>query len=181
MSPSTANTLPLMLLIRINKINWLQLYENSVMVKNQRTSPASPPVVCSDRAKGEPAGPGRLGKYDRRGGERIVSLTGNHMSSWAFLLRKPFEEKWVIMHKIAFQADNHLVTWRLRSLLLFFSCSWPRVPVIVHALRDLALSAVTHLCRPLEPDPFRQGCSGWYRVIAHRKHRNYGKRSGNRL
>ncbi len=77
------------------------------------------PVVCSDRAKGEPSGPGRLGKYDRRGGERIVSLTGNHMS-WAFLLRKPFEEKWVIMYKIAFQADNRLVAWRLCSLLLFF-------------------------------------------------------------
>lgn len=67
------------------------------MVKNQRTSPAMQPGFSSwvpvvpsvmfavTGPRGEPAGPGRVGKYDRQGGERIVSLTGNHMSG-AFLL-----------------------------------------------------------------------------------------------
>lgn len=71
----------LMLFIRINKINWLQLYENSVMVKNQRmssppgydlASPGLHPPWWPDSRVSEPAGAPKGAHRDRSESERRV-------------------------------------------------------------------------------------------------------------
>lgn len=132
-----------MLFIRINKINWLQLYENSVMVKNQRTSsfgydlaplglrppsshyfwqPSPKPAGARRQALGEGCGSG-VG-----GGERGLFSWQVIISRGAFCSEKVGGKAVcrVLMHEISFQADKRFAEGSLCRLLFCCCFSWLR-------------------------------------------------------
>lgn len=135
----------LMLFIRINKINWLQLYENSVMVKNQRMSSPSrdlaplslhPPWShYPDSPRLRPCrGPGmscRWAKLKNKKNREVVRRRGPRASlSWLVIInRRAFVPRvccggmrfvWVSMHEIAFQADKRSAQRSVRADRSFF-------------------------------------------------------------
>lgn len=132
----------LMLFIRINKINWLQLCENSVMVKNQRmSSPGHDLASLSlhppwshypDSLVSEPAGAPRQARGE--GSKRKWCVGGGHrlLLSWLVIInRRAFVLQvlggnavcGVLMHEITFQVDKRFAEWSFcedcASLFLF--------------------------------------------------------------